>query len=169
MVGPFGAYAGCSGGQRSQFLPRSAGAAPGGRPVAEVLEKAIPWIVRLRWARRGVPSSVTLVLDSRVLFRYGTQQAGADRNRNSKRPPACEAGAPTGADGNVERRGTAGQEEWRVEKGARGLPGNPSAAFEGVGSALDGRRDAPSRASLSMSVRGKVFASAHPARVWSIS
>jgi len=57
-----------------------------GRPVAEVLDEAIRRIVRLRWARRGVPSSVTLVLDSTVLLRYGTQQAGAEIGYNPKKP-----------------------------------------------------------------------------------
>lgn len=44
-----------------------------GRPVAEILEEGIRRIVGRRWARRGVPTSVTLVVDSTVLLRYGTQ------------------------------------------------------------------------------------------------
>jgi hypothetical protein len=43
-------------------------------------------VVRLRWERQGVPASVTLVLDSTVILRYGTEQAGAETGYNPKKP-----------------------------------------------------------------------------------
>lgn len=57
-----------------------------GEPVAEVLVELIRRVVRLRWEKRGVPASLTLVLDSTVLLRYGTEQAGAETGYNPKKP-----------------------------------------------------------------------------------
>lgn len=44
-----------------------------GAPAEEVLEELIRRIVRLRWERRGARASATLVLDSTVILRYGTE------------------------------------------------------------------------------------------------
>lgn len=49
-----------------------------GAPVAEIIVELIRRIVRLRWEKRGVPASLTLVVDSTVILRYGREQAGAE-------------------------------------------------------------------------------------------
>lgn len=53
----------------------------------------VPWIDRLlrrlvekRWERRGIPRRLTVALDSTVVVRYGTQQAGAEVGYNPKKP-----------------------------------------------------------------------------------
>ena len=43
-------------------------------------------IVQWRWTQAGVPTSLTLVLDSTVSVRYVEQQAGAERGYNPKKP-----------------------------------------------------------------------------------
>lgn len=50
------------------------------------LEELIRELVRMRWAGRGIPRSLTLVLDSTVSGRYGRKQAGAQLGYNPKRP-----------------------------------------------------------------------------------
>jgi len=57
-----------------------------GQPVSEALDELIRRLVRRRWTRRGVPESVTLVLDSTVVVRYGTEQAGAETGYNPRKP-----------------------------------------------------------------------------------
>jgi len=61
-----------------------------GQPVAEILEELIRRLVRLRWAKRGVPGSATLVLDSTVILRYGTEQAGAECGYNPRETGPAE-------------------------------------------------------------------------------
>ena len=49
----------------------------GGPAMAEALDQLTWYLVRARWAAVGTPPAVTLLLDSTVVQRYGTQQAGA--------------------------------------------------------------------------------------------
>lgn len=42
-----------------------------GKPVAEIIAELIRRIVRLRWEQTGMPASLSLVLDSTVILRYG--------------------------------------------------------------------------------------------------
>lgn len=57
-----------------------------GAPVLGLIEELIRRIVRLRWENRGIPASVTLALDSRVILRSGTEQAGAEPGYNPRKP-----------------------------------------------------------------------------------
>lgn len=58
----------------------------GGAAMADLLDELVWRIVRLRWQAVGVPSAVTLLLDSHVAVRYGLQQAGAEKGYNPKKP-----------------------------------------------------------------------------------
>ena len=49
----------------------------GGTAMADALDQLTWYLVRARWAAVGTPAAVTLLLDSTVVQRYGTQQAGA--------------------------------------------------------------------------------------------
>jgi hypothetical protein len=57
----------------------------GGQAMADHLEEVTWWLVRARWRQTGVPAAVTLFLDSTVVQRYGTQQAGAIPGYNPTR------------------------------------------------------------------------------------
>lgn len=63
-----------------RWLRRSAAA------LVPLLDELLWQIVQRRWAEAGVPDAVTLVLDSTVSVRYGTQQAGAELGYNPKKP-----------------------------------------------------------------------------------
>ena len=52
----------------------------------QVLSELIHRLGRRRWKRRDVPDSVTLVLESTVVVRYGAEQAGAETGYNPKNP-----------------------------------------------------------------------------------
>jgi hypothetical protein len=54
----------------------------GGARLAVQLDRVLWRVVRARWAARGVPKAVILVLDSTVVQRYGLQQAGAEKGYN---------------------------------------------------------------------------------------
>lgn len=56
---------------------------PAGEPVSEALDGLIQWLIQRCWRRRGVPRSVTLVLASTVILRYGAGQAGTERGRRA--------------------------------------------------------------------------------------
>ncbi len=58
----------------------------GGAAMANLLDELVWRIVRLRWQAVGVPSAVTLLLDSHVAVRYGLVQAGAEKGYNPKKP-----------------------------------------------------------------------------------
>ena len=58
----------------------------GGTAMITVLESLVWYLVRARWAEVGVPRSVMLILDSTVVLRYGTKQAGAERGYNPRKP-----------------------------------------------------------------------------------
>ncbi len=57
----------------------------GGQAMADHLDALTWWLVRARWRQTGVPRAVTRVLDSTVVQRYGTQQAGATAGSNPTR------------------------------------------------------------------------------------
>lgn len=57
-----------------------------GAALVPLLDNLLRQIVQWRWTQAGVPSSLTLVLDSTVAVRYGEQQAGAERGYNPKKP-----------------------------------------------------------------------------------
>lgn len=63
-----------------RWLRRSAAA------LVPLLDTLMWRLVRARWALAGVPRKLTLVLDSTVSVRYGTQQAGAEKGYNPKKP-----------------------------------------------------------------------------------
>ena len=54
----------------------------GGDEMVKLLDDLVWYTVRARWAEKGVPSSVMLVLDSTVVTRYGAKQAGAEVGYN---------------------------------------------------------------------------------------
>jgi hypothetical protein len=54
----------------------------GGERLAGQLDGLLWQMVRARWAARGVPRAVMLVLDSTVVQRYGLKQAGAEKGYN---------------------------------------------------------------------------------------
>jgi hypothetical protein len=57
----------------------------GGAVMADHVDQLTWWLVRARWRQTGVPEAVTLLLDSTVVQRYGTQQAGATAGYNPTR------------------------------------------------------------------------------------
>lgn len=63
-----------------RWLRRSAAA------VIPLLDELMWRLVLARWALVGVPRKLTLVLDSTVSVRYGSQQAGAEKGYNPKKP-----------------------------------------------------------------------------------
>lgn len=58
----------------------------GGPEMIELLDRLTWYLVRARWTATGVPPSLTLILDSTVVLRYGHTQAGAERGYNPTRP-----------------------------------------------------------------------------------
>lgn len=58
----------------------------GGPEMIELLDRLTWYLVRARWTATGVPTSLTLILDSTVVLRYGLTQAGAERGYNPTRP-----------------------------------------------------------------------------------
>jgi len=54
----------------------------GGDEMVKLLDDLVWYAVRARWAEKGVPGSVMLVLDSTVVTRYGSKQAGAEVGYN---------------------------------------------------------------------------------------
>lgn len=65
-----------------RWLRRSGGTLP------ERLDELLWRLVRLRWQREsgGAPKTLTLLLDSTVVLRYGLKQAGAEKGYNSRKP-----------------------------------------------------------------------------------
>lgn len=63
-----------------RFLRRAAGV------LVPVLDELLWHVLRVRWRAVGVPRRVMLVLDSTVVVRYGTKQAGAEKGYNPKKP-----------------------------------------------------------------------------------
>ena len=57
-----------------------------GPEVVPLLDALLWQMVQRRWAEKGVPTTLTLVLDSTVSVRYGEKQAGAERGYNPKKP-----------------------------------------------------------------------------------
>lgn len=57
----------------------------GGTAMAAHVDALTWWLVRARWRQTGVPKAVPLLLDSTVVQRYGTQQAGATAGYNPTR------------------------------------------------------------------------------------
>lgn len=57
-----------------------------GLEMSHYLDDLLWWTVLQRWRRVGVPRSVTLVMDSTVVVRYGRKQAGAEKGYNPKKP-----------------------------------------------------------------------------------
>lgn len=57
-----------------------------GSELVPLLDRLLWRMVRRRWAETGVPTALTLVLDSTVSVRYGEKQAGAERGYNPKKP-----------------------------------------------------------------------------------
>lgn len=51
----------------------------GGEEMTKLLDDLTWYLVRARWAERGKPTSMMLVLDSTVVERYGAKQAGAEQ------------------------------------------------------------------------------------------
>src|SRR5690625_4984585 len=56
-----------------------------GEQLVPILDLALWRVVRARWQRVGVPTSVMLLLDSTVSVRYGEKQAGAEVGYNPKK------------------------------------------------------------------------------------
>ena len=54
----------------------------GGQRMLIVLDELVWYVVRARWAERGVPGRVLLIMDSTVVTRYGEKQAGAVKGYN---------------------------------------------------------------------------------------
>jgi len=54
--------------------------------LPDLLDEVLWYLVRARWAVVGRPSTLTLILDSTVVLRYGLQQAGAERGYNPTKP-----------------------------------------------------------------------------------
>src|SRR5690606_6784601 len=63
-----------------RFLRRAAGV------LVPVLDELVWHVLLVRWRAVGVPRRVMLVLDSTVVVRYGTKQAGAEKGYNPKKP-----------------------------------------------------------------------------------
>ena len=63
-----------------RFLRRAAGV------LVPVLDELVWHVMLARWRAVGVPRRVMLVLDSTVVVRYGTKQAGAEKGYNPKKP-----------------------------------------------------------------------------------
>src|SRR5690606_11825852 len=63
-----------------RFLRRAAGV------LVPALDELRWHVLRVRWRAVGVPRRVMLVLDSTVVVRYGTKQAGAEKGYNPKKP-----------------------------------------------------------------------------------
>jgi len=57
----------------------------GGEPLVGVLDRLLWLLVQCRWQAAGVPPQLMLVLDSTVVLRYGTKQAGAEVGYNPKK------------------------------------------------------------------------------------
>jgi len=55
-------------------------------PLLPLLDTLQREVVAWRWKQSGVPTSLTVVLDSTVAVRYGEKQAGAERGYNPKKP-----------------------------------------------------------------------------------
>lgn len=53
-----------------------------GDRMAGILDQLVWRLVQQRWAVVGVPPQIMVILDSTVVVRYGTQQAGAERGYN---------------------------------------------------------------------------------------
>lgn len=56
-----------------------------GDVLVPLLDELVWRVVRLRWQTIGVPTSLTLLLDSTVVLRYGLKQAGAEVGYNPKK------------------------------------------------------------------------------------
>lgn len=56
-----------------------------GEALASVLDRLNWLLVQRRWQQVGTPSTVMVVLDSTVVVRYGTKQAGAELGYNPKK------------------------------------------------------------------------------------
>ncbi len=54
--------------------------------LVPMIDRLLRRLVRRRWERRGVPETLTLALDSTVVVRYGTKQAGAEIGYNPRKP-----------------------------------------------------------------------------------
>jgi len=63
-----------------RFLRRAAGV------LVPALDELVWHVLLVRWRVVGVPRRVMLVLDSTVVVRYGTKQAGAEKGYNPKKP-----------------------------------------------------------------------------------
>jgi hypothetical protein len=57
----------------------------GGAPLVGVLDRLLWLLVQRRWQVAGAPTRLMLVLDSTVVVRYGTKQAGAEVGYNPKK------------------------------------------------------------------------------------
>lgn len=57
-----------------------------GKALLPLLDQLLWHLVRWRWRLVGTPSKLTLLLDSTVVVRYGTKQAGAELGYNPKKP-----------------------------------------------------------------------------------
>jgi len=58
----------------------------GGAPMGAILDRLLWRLVAARWRSDPPPASLTVVVDSTVVVRYGTRQAGAARGYNPKKP-----------------------------------------------------------------------------------
>lgn len=56
-----------------------------GDRMAELLDALVWRLVQQRWAVAGVPAQIMVLLDSTVVLRYGTQQAGAEKGYNPRK------------------------------------------------------------------------------------
>lgn len=56
-----------------------------GAALLPLLDELLWYLVRARWAVVGRPTALMLILDSTVVQRYGSQQAGAERGYNPTR------------------------------------------------------------------------------------
>lgn len=57
-----------------------------GKTLLPLLDQLLWHLVRWRWRMVGTPRKLTLLLDSTVVVRYGTKQAGAELGYNPKKP-----------------------------------------------------------------------------------
>lgn len=65
-----------------------------GERFVNVLHRSNWLLVQRRWQQVGTPSSVMVVLDSTVVVRYGTKQAGAEIGYTPKKQGAAEPSSP---------------------------------------------------------------------------
>ena len=56
-----------------------------GEKLVPVLDRLLWLLVQRRWQQAGTPSKIMVVLDSTVIVRYGTKQAGAEVGYNPKK------------------------------------------------------------------------------------